>query len=362
MFTVSACTPHTTGLTEVGVRTCKIAFWGAKGVEDRIYAPGGTYFFLPFINDWHVFDTKLQNLEMTFSESRGDRRMRDDLVFKTIDGNDIGLDVIIVYRIDANKAPHILQYVAQNDDILKGTIVRTVARSKPRDIFGELKTEAFYVAEARETQSNKAREALQDILGPMGIIVEKVLTNDYRFNAKYTKAIEEKKVAGRLSFLHLVYLRQCIRKYHVFEHCQYHHVTECDHINKLKRINPHNMLPKRNISVNLRKPGEVNKMVANADGEYLKAKIEADVYQEQQKLLAQAIQAEGIAEANGIMEMNKALEAKGGEVIVKLRIAEALQGKRIILLPVSEGGMNLKTTDINGLIDTLGIKSLSDKK
>jgi hypothetical protein len=108
--------------------------------------------------------------------------------------------------------------------------------------------------------------------------------------------------------------------------------------------------------------GEVNQMVANADGEYLKSKIEADVYLEKQKLLAQAILAEGIAEANGIKEMNDALVAVGGEVIVKLRIAEALQGKRIILLPVSEGGMNLKTTDINGLIETLGIKSLSDKK
>jgi hypothetical protein len=45
---------------------------------------------------------------------------------------------------------------------------------------------------------------------------------------------------------------------------------------------------------------------------------------------------------------------------VKLRIAEALQGKRIVLLPVSEGGMNLKTTNINRLIETLGVKSLSD--
>lgn len=33
--------------------------------------------------------------------------------------------------------------------------------------------------------------------------------------------------------------------------------------------------------------------------------------------------------------------------------------KRIILLPVSEGGMNLKTTNINRLIETLGVKSLS---
>lgn len=325
--TVSACVPHTTGLTEVGVRTRKVALWEPKGVEDRIYAPGGTYFFLPFINDWHVFDTKLQNLEMTFSKMRGDRITRDDLVFKTIDGNDIGLDVIIAYRIDAAKAPHILQYVARDDETLRGTIVRTVARSKPRDIFGELKTEAFYVAEARETQSGKAREALQKILGPMGIIVEKVLTNDYRFNAEYTKAIEDKKVAD-----------QQVEKNKSAQHA----ATE-EYKRKLEEAK-----------------GEINKMVADADGEYLKAKIEADVYQEQQHLLAQAIQAEGIAEATGIREMNNALAGAGGEAIVKLRIAEAIQGKRILLLPVSEGGMNLKTTNINGLIETLGVKSLSD--
>ena len=42
------------------------------------------------------------------------------MVFKTIDGNDISLDVIIAYRIDANKAPYILQYVARDDDNLAG--------------------------------------------------------------------------------------------------------------------------------------------------------------------------------------------------------------------------------------------------
>jgi len=329
MFTAAGCVPHTTGETEVGVRTCKMAFIGPKGVEKRVYAPGATYFFLPFINDWNVFDTKLQNLEMTYSHVRGDRKSRDDLLLKTIDGNDISLDVIIAYRIDANKAHHILQYVARDDKILRDKIVRTVARSKPRDIFGELKTEAFYVADAREAQSDKAREALQKILGPMGIIVEKVLTNDYRFNPEYQKAIEDKKVADQ----------------QVEKNKSAQHAAREEYKRKLEEAR-----------------GEVNKMVANADGQYLKDKIEADVYQEQQQLLAKAIQAEGIAEANGIQEMNNALAGSGGEAIVKLRIAEAIQGKRIILLPVSEGGMNLKTTDINRLIETLGIKALSGGK
>ncbi len=253
--------------------------------------------------------------------------LRDDLLFKTIDGNDISLDVIIAYRIDAAQgALYPAVCGRQQRPTLRETIVRTVARSKPRDIFGELKTEDFYVAEKRELKAQRAKEVLQEMLGPMGIIVEKVLTKDYRFNREYQKAIEDKKVADQ----------------QVEKNKSAQHAAVEEYKRKLEEAK-----------------GEVNKMVADADGAYRKAKIEADVYYEQQKLLAEAIKAEGIAEAKGIQEMNNALAGSGGEAMVKLRIAEALQGKRIMLLPVSEGGMNLKTTDINRLIETMGIKALA---
>ena len=326
LFVVSGCVPHTTGETEVGVRTIKFSFWGKKGVEDMVYAPGSTYFFLPFVNDWNTFDTKLQNLEMTHVKTRGDRKTRDDLLFKTIDGNDISLDVIIAYRINPQQAPYILQFVAEDNEMLRQKIVRTIARSKPRDIFGELTTEAFYVANRREVQSQKAKEVLQQILGPMGIIVEKVLTKDYSFNPEYQKAIEDKKVADQRVEKNKSAQRAALEEYK----------------RKLEEAK-----------------GEVNRMVADADGQYRKAKIEADVFYEKQKLIAEAIKTEGIATAKGIQEMNKAMEGSGGEALVKLQIAEAIQGKRIVLLPISEGGMNLKTTDINQLINTVGVKALS---
>src|SRR4029077_3259933 len=143
-------TPHPTAPTAVGVRTVKWSLFGPRGVEDRVYQPGAVYFFPAFLSDWSVFDTKLQNVEMTHDPHRGDKPFRDDLLFKTIDGNDISLDVIISYRIDPVKAPYILQHVARDDDELKDKVVRTIARSRPRDIFGELKTEEFYVSEKRE--------------------------------------------------------------------------------------------------------------------------------------------------------------------------------------------------------------------
>jgi regulator of protease activity HflC (stomatin/prohibitin superfamily) len=329
IFILSGCVPHTTGETEVGVRTKKIALWGKKGVEEKVYEPGSTYFFLPFINDWNTFDTKLQNLEFTHNERRGDRGTRDDLVFKTIDGNDISLDMIIAYRIDPAKAHIILQNVATNDMELRDKIIRTVSRSKPRDIFGELKTEEFYVAGKRDTQALKAKKLLQEMLDPMGIIVEKVLTKDYRFNDKYQQAIEDKKVAD-----------QMVEKNKSAQHA----IVE-EYNKKLEDAK-----------------GDVNQMIADVNGEFQKAKIEVDAYFEKQQLIAEAIKAEGIAEAQGITEMNKAMASAGGEAMVKLKIAEAIQGKKIILLPVSEGGMNLKTTNINELIQTMGVKSLATEE
>ncbi|MFH2044840.1 MAG: SPFH domain-containing protein [Pseudomonadota bacterium] len=327
LLSIQGCIFYSTGETEVGVRTIKLGIFGKKGVDPKVYEPGSTFVFPPLITDWHTFDTKLQNLEFTYHRGRGDRSTRDDLLFKTIDGNDISLDVIIVYRIDPAKAYLIVQNVARNDKELRDKIVRTITRSKPRDIFGELKTEEFYVSALREGQAKKAKEVLQAMLEPMGIIIEKVLTKDYRFNPKYQKAIEDKKVADQ----------------QVERNKSAQHAATEEYKRKLEEVR-----------------GEVNKIVADVDGEYLKAKIQVDVYYEKQMLLAEAIKAEGIAEAKGIKEMNDALSSIGGEALVKLEIAEALQGKKIVLLPVSEGGMNLKTTDINALLNTMGVKSLSN--
>lgn len=325
-FLSAGCWPHTTGPTEVGVRTVKLGIFNKRGVEPRYYAPGSTYFFMPIINQWDTFDINLQTVEMTFDPKRGDLRARDDLLFKTIDGNDISLDVIIQYRLDPKKAPFVLQNVAENDILLRQNIVRAVARSRPRDIFGELLTEEFYVSEKRQDKAEKAREALNDILEPFGVNVERVSTKDYRFPPAYQKAIEDRKVAEQKAEKNKAQARAALEEY-------------------LRKVQD--------------AQGEVNRIVAETDGEFEKAKLQADAYYLQQTSFAKAIEAEGIADAKGIKAMNEALGGSGGEVLVKLKIAEALQGKKILLIPVSEGGMNLKTTDVNDLIKVYGVKNLS---
>jgi regulator of protease activity HflC (stomatin/prohibitin superfamily) len=186
---------YSTGTTEVGVRTVKWALFGKSGVENKVYQPGATYFFLPFFNEFNCFDARLQVVEMTATPNRGDKVGVDDLPFKTKDGNDIRIDIIFSYRIDPQKAPYIRQYVAANMIELKEKVFRTVARSKPRDYLGAFSTEEFYHAENRNRAADAAKQGLQAILSEYGIILENVALMDYRFNAEYQKVITDKKIS-----------------------------------------------------------------------------------------------------------------------------------------------------------------------
>ncbi|MFP6583552.1 MAG: SPFH domain-containing protein, partial [Candidatus Hydrogenedentota bacterium] len=193
--TLSGC--YNIGPTEVGVKTNK-TFLGGKGVQDELGDAGATKFYIPFLTEWTSFDFSQQKLVMSASTTSGDRMGRDDMRFKTIDGNDISLDVTITYVIDRDRAPFILQNVARTDEEIKELIVRTIARSKPRDIFGELETEEFYDAVERSAKADEAKTRLNEILEPYGIIVDEVNTGDYRFNPEYQAAIEEKKLADQM--------------------------------------------------------------------------------------------------------------------------------------------------------------------
>ena len=317
--------PHSTKSTEVGVRVIKWSFLGKKGIDPQVYAPGSTYFFPLFINEWYTFDTRLQNMEMT-AGSYGARKGTDDLLFKTTDGNDISLDVIISYRIDPAKASNILERAATNNHDLEERVVRTITRSITRDIFGELKTEDFYVANKRTEKADIVKLELNKMLNPYGVVVESVLPRDYRFNPAYQKAIEEKKIADQMTERFKSEAKATVEEYN-------QRVQEAQ--------------------------GEVNKMVAGVDGEYLKAKIGADAYYSQQALIAQAIEKEGQAEAQGIEKMVEALNSSGGRTMVKIKLAEALAGKRIFLLPSDSGGIDLKTTNVNDLLRLYGIEKLS---
>jgi regulator of protease activity HflC (stomatin/prohibitin superfamily) len=305
---------HSTGTTEVGVRTVKWSLFGKSGVENKVYQPGATYFFLPVFNEWETFDARLQIVEMTATE---------DIPFKTKDGNDIRIDVIFSYRVDPQRTPYIRQYVAKDMMELKEKVFRTVARSKPRDYLGEYSTEEFYHAENRNKAAERAKQGLQAILSDYGIIVENIALMDYRFNADYQTIITNKKIADT----------------------------------KTKAL-----ISERDSTIEMNKKllqdaqGEVNKLIAQADGQYQEAVLSADAYFQQQTNLAAATIAEGAAEAASIKKMREAMTNEGGLIQVKMAIADSLRNKRIVMIPTGgANSFNLQTLDLNEILKQMGV-------
>lgn len=96
--------------------------------------------------------------------------------------------------------------------------------------------------------------------------------------------------------------------------------------------------------------GRVSQQLAKAQGDLAQARLAADAQLVKAKNEGEAILAEAKSRSQGIEKENAAMAGAGGRTMVKLRIAEALKGKRIILVPAGRGA-NLQTLDVNQLIN-----------
>jgi regulator of protease activity HflC (stomatin/prohibitin superfamily) len=305
---------RSTGSTEVGIKIGKL--FG----EDEVVPPGKSVVVIPVVHDWYVFDTKTQNLEM---RAGGSGPAADDaLDFKTRDGNDVSVDVTVLYHIEPQKAPNVLRQVGADMDEVREVLVRPLARSIPRDALNELSSEEFYDSDLRAAKEDLALENLRRALEPHGIACERVVLGNYRFHEAYQEAIDQKKVAD-----------QAVNKNRSAAEAS---VKEWEReLEKTK--------------------GTVGQRLATENGKAQQMHLQADAYFAAKTLEAEALLAEKTARAQGITKMKEAMSGAGGRTMVKLRIAEALQGKRIVLFPTSDSALNLQQTDVNRFLDSMGL-------
>lgn len=299
---------HSTDSSEVGVRTVK--WFGKRGVQKQVYQPGSAYFFLPILNDWDTFDTRLQVVEM---------KGPSQLVLKTRDGNDLFVDVTFSYHIEPQKAPYIRQYVAKSDLELREKVFKTVGRSRTRDFLGALSTDEFTHTEERNKAVDLAKAGLQAIFDDYGIVLERVAVMDYRFDPDYLKVITEKKVA------------------------------EAKTLEVRAQIEAQREANKRMFN---EAEGQVKSVIAAAVGRYSNTISSTDADFDQKKILAEAILTEGTNNAAGIVKQRESMASAGGEAQIQLALATNLLGKRIVMIP-SGNAINLQTLDLNKALESI---------
>ncbi len=313
VLALSACTPHTTEATEVGVRFNKIT----RATE--IMQPGATYFFTPIVNDWTKYDTSTQSLIMS-AKVAGDKGAKDDLRFKTRDGNDIETDVTVRWRIDPSKAPHIWQFSAPSTTTLRERIVRPQARAYVRDVLNRLDSEEYYNPDLRFRAANDATRIVGAHLSPYGIIVEQVILGDFSFKPDYQTLINQRKEAEK----------------------------------QAEKLEAQILATQEANQANLQtKLAELTEQLTRSQGEFEQAKRAADAYLVRREQEAQAVIAEKTAVAEGIRRERAALNGSAGDAYVSLQLIDALQKKEIRQIPrLPDGNVII---DGNKLLQQLGI-------
>ena len=314
LIAASACTPHTTAATEVGVKFNKLT----RSTE--IAEPGATYFFAPFINDWTTFDTSTQSLIMSAKVESGDRREKDDLRFKTRDGNDIETDVTIRWRLDPTRAAYIWQVVAPTTENIKERLVRPMARSYVRDVLNRLDSEEYYNPDLRFAAARDATTVLAAQLKPYGVIVEQVILGDFSFKPDYQRLINQRKEAEK----------------------------------QAEKLEAQILATLESNKANLQtKIAELTELFTRSQGALEQTKRNADAYLVRRQQEAQATLAERNAVAEGIRKERAALNGSAGDAYVSLQLIDALQKKEIRQIPKLPNGNVI--IDGNKLLEQLGV-------
>jgi regulator of protease activity HflC (stomatin/prohibitin superfamily) len=314
-FALSLVGCGTTSSTEVGIRTSLFSLFEKRG-DSEVYEPGGVYFFLPLVNSWTTLPISQQNLLMNANPNEGDRPIPDDVTFKTKDGNNVYIDVNVMWRIDPKKASFLVFHVGQSISEIQERLVRPISRSIIRDIFNEISSEEYYQVTVKNKVAAKTKDELGKALAPYAIIVDMLQVQQHRFDTEYQAAINAQKQA------------------------------EAD-VQTLVEQQKNMVVQKKSELEGKR--SSWNQQLEFALGEAGRIRNEADGYYQTKTNEAKARIAVAQAEAEGVRKEAEALGKLGGDAYVKMQVAQLLSKKKIVIVP----GSNVSTMDVNTMVDFL---------
>jgi prohibitin 2 len=153
---------------------------------------GGLHIVAPVVQRVAVYyPITQQEYTMSAQANEGSRQGDDAVVARTNDGQNVNLDITILYRIPAATANAL--YLDWNENYLDG-FVRPQARSIVREVVSSYSAEQIY-GEAREQLGNDIQTALAERFATENLELTDVLVRDITFSPEFTQAIEQKVVA-----------------------------------------------------------------------------------------------------------------------------------------------------------------------
>jgi len=314
LVTYNSCTTYVRP-DEAGVKQSKFG----QGIEDRVYTTG--LHFVGAGETLHRFPTDLQVLELTDSmeERHEERRTAGAINIQTSEGYNVRVDATVLYRI---ADPLKVMKTLGPGRIFEDAAVVPRSTQALRRALGELDAEEFYRGDKREKKARDAHAALKAELGEKGIDVVQVFVRKYVYDQRYQAAIEGRKIQDQSVFK-----------------------------NEAEAKAATATAAKNKIVAQGLAAVEVER--SRGEAEVKKLEAEADLYR--RKKAAEGNLLIKLAEAQGTELESQALRGVGSENMVGMKMAEALRGTRVIVLPSDgEGGMN--PLDVRGLLRRFDVK------
>jgi regulator of protease activity HflC (stomatin/prohibitin superfamily) len=296
----------------VGLR--QVYFGSSAGIRPEAYGPG-LHLVMAGVERLHMFPRNLQliNFSDSSSELSETSRTAPSIKIQTSDGYNVQLDVSVLYRL---RDPYKVFLEAGPGRAFEDRLVIPRADRILRKTLGELNSEQFYQGPKRIDKARSAHEQLATEVAPFGIQIDAVLVRGYTYDQKYQQIIEGRKIKDQT-----VFLRQAEAKAAIEQR-------------------------KRDTMVAEGKAAQETEL-ERGKAEVEKLRAQADLYQRRKS-------AEGhllveLADARGTGLENSALQGAGSENMVGLKMAEALRGIRILVLP-SDGKGGTNPLDVGDLL------------
>ncbi len=172
--------------TEVGV-----VFNDLTGLRETPLREG-VHIIIPFIERVTRFPITKQAYTMTRTPGEGAVAGDDTLWSRTRDGQQVGLDATVIFRIDPNKAVEFYRFWKGRNYV--DEFIRPVVRSVVRHYVSAYGVEEIYGPSRRELQE-KITEELTLRFAENGFILDSFDIRNIHFTDQYAQAIENKQVA-----------------------------------------------------------------------------------------------------------------------------------------------------------------------
>ncbi|MDE2749068.1 MAG: prohibitin family protein [Chloroflexota bacterium] len=158
-------------------------------LEQPARAPG-TSIIIPGLQEYIIYPTDQREYTMSGISSEGRLQGNDAVEALTADGQEVKLDITVLYRIDR---ADVNQIHLNWQNRFEADFIRPTVRAEARDVVSKFEAESIY-GEGREAMGTDIFNAVEEHMKDEGLTLTSLLVRQIDFTDAFANSIEEKQI------------------------------------------------------------------------------------------------------------------------------------------------------------------------